>query len=255
MESVFKALADDTRRHLLDQLFKRDGQTLTELESRLEMTRFGVMKHLRILEEAGLITVRREGRKKLHYLNPVPIRLIHDRWINKYQVPLVGAVGELKYRLEGKALSELKHIYETYIRTTPEQLWEAITSPEMTQQYYYGFAVKSDWKPGSTITFPRPDGGNVIEGEIVEVDPPRRLVHTFAFPDEEHGGDKPSRVTWQIEPMGEVCKLTLVHDGFEGETATYNSVKLGWFPILSGLKTLLETDRPLAIPSRAEANA
>lgn len=255
VESVFKALADDTRRHLLDQLFKRDGQTLTELESRLEMTRFGVMKHLRVLEEAGLITVRREGRKKLHYLNPVPIRLIHDRWINKYQEPLVGAMGELKYRLEGNAVSELKHVYETYIRTTPEKLWDAITNPEMTRQYYYGFGVESDWKPGSTITYPKPDGGNVIEGEIIEVDPPRRLVHTFAFPDEQHGNDKPSRVTWEIEQMGETCKLTLIHDGFDSENATYNSVRTGWFPIFSGLKTLLETGEPLVMSSPAGANA
>jgi DNA-binding transcriptional ArsR family regulator len=255
VEAVFKALADRTRRELLDQLFRRDGQTLTELESRLEMTRFGVMKHLRILEDAGLVTARREGRKKLHYLNPVPIRLIHDRWISKYAEPLVGAMGELKFRLEGDAMSELKHIYEVYIRTTADQLWDAITNPALTQQYYYGFAVKSDWKPGSPLTFPRPDGGNVIEGEIIEIDPPKRLVHTFAFPYDDYVNDNPSRVTWEIEPMGDVCKLTLVHDGFDSETATYNSVRTGWNPILSGLKTLLETGDPLVISNQAEATA
>ena len=99
---VFRALSDPTRRHLLDRLFERDGRTLTELESELEMTRFGVMKHLRLLEEAGLVVTRREGRQKLHYLNPVPIRLIHDRWIDKYTERQVSALSELKTRLEGR---------------------------------------------------------------------------------------------------------------------------------------------------------
>ena len=97
---VFKALADPTRRFLLDRLYKRDGRTLTELESALEMTRFGVMKHLRVLEEAGLVVTRRSGREKLHFLNPVPIRLIHDRWIDKYTERRVSALSELKTALE-----------------------------------------------------------------------------------------------------------------------------------------------------------
>ena len=97
---VFRALADTTRRLLLDQLYERDGRTLTELESQLEMTRFGVMKHLRILERAGLVVTRRSGREKLHYLNPVPIRLIHDRWIDKYTEHRVSALAELKSELE-----------------------------------------------------------------------------------------------------------------------------------------------------------
>jgi DNA-binding transcriptional ArsR family regulator len=99
-DAVFKALADPTRRHLLDQLFERDGRTLVELEAGLEMTRFGVMKHLRVLEEAGLVVTRRAGREKHHYLNAVPIRLIHDRWIDKYTEHRVSALAELKFRLE-----------------------------------------------------------------------------------------------------------------------------------------------------------
>ena len=99
-DRVFKALADSTRRHLLDRLFQRDGQTLTELESELHMTRFGVMKHLRVLEEAGLVVTRRSGREKLHFLNPVPIRLIHDRWIDKYTERRVSALAHLKSALE-----------------------------------------------------------------------------------------------------------------------------------------------------------
>ena len=99
-DRVFRAVADPTRRFLLDRLFEGDGRTLGELESALEMTRFGVMKHLRILEAAGLVVTRRSGREKLHYLNPVPIRLIHDRWIDKYTERRVSALAELKRNLE-----------------------------------------------------------------------------------------------------------------------------------------------------------
>jgi DNA-binding transcriptional ArsR family regulator len=102
-DKVFRALADPTRRHLLDQLFERDGRTLSELEAEVEMTRFGVMKHLRVLEEAGVVVTRRSGREKLHFLNPVPIRLIHDRWIDKYTEHRVSALAELKAQLEETA--------------------------------------------------------------------------------------------------------------------------------------------------------
>jgi DNA-binding transcriptional ArsR family regulator len=102
-DRVFRALADPTRRFLLDLLFEQDGRTLTDLESGLEMTRFGVMKHLRVLEEAGLVVTKRSGREKLHYLNPVPIRLVHDRWIDKYTERRVSALADLKHSLEASA--------------------------------------------------------------------------------------------------------------------------------------------------------
>ena len=102
-DAVFKALADPTRRHLLDRLYERDGRTLTELESELEMTRFGVMKHLRVLEDAGLVVTRRVGREKQHFLNPIPIRLVHDRWIDKYTEHRVAALADLKNELEDTA--------------------------------------------------------------------------------------------------------------------------------------------------------
>src|ERR687886_614544 len=138
-DRVFRALADPTRRHLLDRLFERDGRTLTELESELQMTRFGVMKHLRVLEDAGLVVTRRTGREKHHYLNPVPIRLVHDRW--------VGALSDLKRTLEDTTMEK---VFEIYIKTTPERLWEAITDPEMRSKYSFGLAVESDWTPGSS---------------------------------------------------------------------------------------------------------
>ncbi len=137
-----------------------------------------------------------------------------------------------------------KHVYEVYIAATPEEVWAALTESEFTKQYYYGSSVESDWKPGSTMVYRQDDGTVSIECEIVEADPPRRLVHTFFFPGTE---ESPSRCTWSIEPRGEATLLILTHDEFDGETSTYRSVAHGWVPILSGLKTLLETGKPLAI--------
>src|SRR6185312_10310185 len=121
MDTVFRALADPTRRSLLDELYREDGQTLTALEERFAMTRYGVMKHLKQLEEAGLVVTRRRGREKLHFLNPVPIRLVHDRWVSKYAEPWVSGLSGLKQELE----AVMEKTYEIYIRTTPERLWEA----------------------------------------------------------------------------------------------------------------------------------
>src|SRR5207237_1500139 len=132
-DAVFKALADPSRRLLLDSLFIDDGQTLGELSARLpSMTRFGAMKHLRLLEAAGIVTTRKIGREKLHYLNPVPIRLIHDRWIGKYAEPWVGALAYLKQRFEEPAPDRPRHVFQVYIRTTTERLWQAITEPHLT---------------------------------------------------------------------------------------------------------------------------
>src|SRR5215217_1525332 len=137
MDGVFKAMADPTRRSLLDELFKEDGQTLSSLEERLPMTRFGVMKHLKVLEEAGLVVTRRRGREKLHFLNPVPIRLVHDRWVSKYAEPWVAGLSDLKHRLE----SPMEKVFEIYIRATPERLWEAITDPETRSKYNFGARI------------------------------------------------------------------------------------------------------------------
>src|SRR5205823_11245463 len=116
MDEVFRALADPTRRNLLDELFKEDGQTLTALERRLAMSRFGVMKHLRVLEEAGLVTTRRSGREKLHFLNAVPIRLIHDRWIDKFTERPVAALTGLKPVLESDMSEQTVKVFEIYIK-------------------------------------------------------------------------------------------------------------------------------------------
>src|ERR1700693_2767315 len=173
MDDVFRALADPTRRSLLDELFKEDGQTLSALERRLPMTRFGVMKHLKQLEEAGLLVTRRRGREKLHFLNPVPIRLVHDRWVSKYAEPWAAALSGLKNALEER----MEKVFEIYIKTTPERLWEAITDGEMRSKYNFGAQVSSEWTPGSRYELKAGDFA-LVEGENLEVDPPRRLVQS-----------------------------------------------------------------------------
>src|ERR1700691_1956876 len=195
MDAVFKALADPTRRRLLDQLFKKDGQTLGALERRLPMTRFGVMKHLRVLEKARLVVTRRSGRERLHFLNAVPIRLIHDRWVSKYAEPWTAALSELKRNLE----RTMEKVFEIYIKTSPERLWQAITDTEMRRKYNFGAVVTSDWTPGSR--YEAVGGGNpILEGENLEVDPPRRLVQSFrALWGEDVKSEGTSRGTWEIE--------------------------------------------------------
>jgi uncharacterized protein YndB with AHSA1/START domain/DNA-binding transcriptional ArsR family regulator len=247
-DAVFKALADPVRRLLLDRLFARDGQTLGELCAQVpRLTRFGVMKHLGVLEESGLIVTRRMGREKLHYLNPVPIRLLHDRWIGKYAEPWAAALSQLKTTLEGEGMDAPRHVYEVYIRATPERLWQAIVGSEDTRRYFYGGIYESSWERDTPYRTILPDGTTPFEGTIIEIDPPRRLVYSFHYVgDPETRKERPSRVSWEIASLGEVCKLTVVHDAFAaGETATYRMVSRGWPFILSNLKTLLETGEPL----------
>jgi uncharacterized protein YndB with AHSA1/START domain/DNA-binding transcriptional ArsR family regulator len=245
MDSVFRALADPTRRSLLDALFEQDGQTLGALEQRLPMTRFGVMKHLKVLEEAGLVVARRRGREKLHFLNPVPIRLVHDRWVSKYAEPWAAGLSELKTRLEEDVMEK---VFEIYIKTTPERLWQAITDSEQRQKYSFGVGVTSDWTPGSRYEGVHPGAGvSISEGENLEVDPPRRLVQSFnALWSDAVKSEGTSRVTWEIEPVGDSCRLTVTHDQLrEGANGELYG---GWPMILSGLKTLLETGELLTTP-------
>ena len=245
MDEVFRALADPTRRSLLDELFREDGQSLGALEQRLPMTRFGVMKHLKVLEAAGLIVTRRRGREKLHYLNPVPIRLVHDRWVSKYAEPWASALSELKTRIEGEGMEK---VFEIYIKTTPERLWEALTDGELRRIYTFGVGVVSDWTPGSSYESVHAAGrGAITEGENLEVEPPRRLVQSFrALWSDDVRAQGTSRVTYEIEPVGDSCCLTVTHD----QLAENANPELygGWPMILSGLKTLLETGEALTTP-------
>ncbi len=259
MDDVFGALAHPMRRTLLDRLRERDGQTLSDLEGRLPVTRFAVMKHLKVLEDAHLVVTRKAGREKFHYLNPAPIQQVSDRWISRYAAPFARAMSDLKTRLEGKvsAMSQPapKHVYELYIRARAEAVWEVITDNEKTPLWqHFNMASRTEWRVGGRIEFLMGDDA-VIVGEILALDRPSRLVHSFSAgwaPDV--AADAPSRVTWEIAPVGaDACKLTLTHDGFDGETATSKAVVGGWPEALSRLKTLVETGTPFIIDAPAGA--
>jgi DNA-binding transcriptional ArsR family regulator len=244
VDLVFRALADPTRRALLDELFARDGQTLVALTARHDMTRIAVAKHLKILEEAGLVVARRKGREKLHYLNPVPIREVHDRWVGKYTEPWAAGLVGLKRDLE----ASMEKVFEIYIRTTPDRLWEAITDPAIRAEYQFGASVESDWTDGSPYRIGHPEAERPLaEGENLVVEPPTRLVQSYRAlwgPAAEQAGT--SRVTWEIEQVGDSCRLTVIHDDLPPDAPS--EIYGGWPMILSGLKTWLETGETLTTP-------
>jgi DNA-binding transcriptional ArsR family regulator len=255
MDEVFKALADPSRRLLLDSLNARNGQNLQELCAGLSMARQSVSKHLAVLEAANLVTTIWRGREKLHYLNAEPINAIADRWINQYHRARVQTLADLKTALETESMSGRdEFVYTTYIRTTPERLWQAITDPEFSRRYM-GHAMVSDWDKGSTYAWE--DSGLKIEHPeqvILESDPHRRLAFTFhtfvpeltelGLSDEtiaKAAAEKRSKVSFDIEPAddGQV-KLTVVHGDFEPDSAVRELISGGWPWKLSNLKTALE---------------
>jgi DNA-binding transcriptional ArsR family regulator/uncharacterized protein YndB with AHSA1/START domain len=251
-DAVFKALADPTRRGLLDRLFERDGRTLRELTDEQEMTRFGVMKHLRVLEEAGLVVARRSGREKRHYLNPVPIKLIHDRWIEKYREPYASTLADLKRDLEEDvttATAATVQVYQVFIKATAQAIWDGITKPEFTSKYFHGTLVETTGEAGTPIRYYAADRTSLLcDDVVIESDPPHRLVTTWhALWSEETAAEDASRVTWEIEEQdGGVCLLRVTHDKLENSPKTAESVSGGWMHIISGLKTLLETGEPMS---------
>ena len=250
MKNVFGALGSPSRRRLLDVLRRKDGLTVQQLDAALpKVTRFATMKHLRILEDVGLVTTRRVGREKLHYLNPVPIRLLHDRWISKYAEPLMGTLSRLKSTLEDP-MSQPRHVYEVIIQTTPEKLWRALTEASETQKYFYNSRVETTWKAGDKIQYRMPDGSIAIEGQLIEVVPQRKFSQSCrALWDENVRKDPPHKVTWEITPMGGACKLSVVHEDLGPETA--KQVSDGIVFIVSGLKTQLETGEPMRVQTPA----
>jgi uncharacterized protein YndB with AHSA1/START domain/DNA-binding transcriptional ArsR family regulator len=259
MDDAFRALADPSRRLLLDSLNELNGQTLRELCSGLDMARQSVSKHLAVLEAANLVTTVRRGREKLHYLNPAPINEIGERWINRYDRARVHALADLKRALEGPGMDKPSFVYTTYIKTTPERLWQALTEPTFTRRYWRA-TFDTDWKTGSTMTWHQ-FGVTIADPDqvVLESVPYRRLAyswHSFTpelaeslhLTDEAReriAAEKRSKVTFVIEPLGEVVKLTVVHDGFEPDSVVASMVSQGWPGILSSLKTLLETGETL----------
>jgi uncharacterized protein YndB with AHSA1/START domain len=249
MAPIFRALGDPGRRELLDRLFERDGQTLGELCGYLPgMTRFGVMKHLRVLEEAGLLTTRKVGREKRHFLNPVPIRLVHDRWIGKFAEPVVGRMSAIKRTLEA-TMDTVDHVYSVLIKAPPERVWRAITDGDDTVAYYYGTRVTSDWVPGSAITYTYDDGSIAADGAVIEIEPGRRVVMSF-HPrwDPATEADGPIRMTWAVDAGedGGPTRLTVTSALIPGSPSEAE-FSGGIVHIVSGLKTLLETGAPMIV--------
>ena len=250
MELIFRALAHPDRRLLLDRLFERDGQPLGELAAHLpSMTRFGVMRHLGVLEEAGLVTTHRSGREKLHYLNPVPIRLVHDRWIGKFAEPVVARMVAIKHELEASSMERPDHVYAIYIKASPERIWRAMTDGTETARYFYGTSIESDFTPGSRVVYTYPDGRLASEGEILEVEPPHRLVMTFqALWDPDLVAEGPVTESWVLEAVGEgTTKLTVTMSGIVPGSKTEADFAGGIVFIVSGLKTYVESGEALAV--------
>jgi uncharacterized protein YndB with AHSA1/START domain len=249
MAPVFRALADGGRRVLLDRLFERDGQTLGELCAALpEMTRFGVMKHLGVLETAGLVTTQKVGREKRHFLNPVPIRLAHDRWIGKFAEPIVGSMTAMKRALEA-SMDPVDHIYSVYIKAPAERVWRAIIDGDETARYYFGTHVRSSWEVGAPITYAYPDGSVAADGMVLEIEPGWKVVMSFTprwDPELEAGG--PIRMTWAIEAGedGGPTRLAVTSALVPGSRIE-SEFSGGVVFIVSGLKTLLETGESLAV--------
>ena len=246
MDTVFKALDDKSRRILLDALFDNDGQTLGELCTHLpEMTRFGVMNHLRVLEDAGIVVTRKAGRSKHHYLNPVPIREAHDRWISRYTEPWAGALAHLRTTLEGEAMTAPSHVYQTYIKCKPADAWDAIVNGDKTMQYYYGTRVESDWTEADAIHYRSPDGSVVADGVVLAVDPPHRLELMFhARWDAELAEEGPVRMVWLIAEANGLTRVT-VESYLDPSSKTFEDFSGGIPYIVAGMKTLLETGQPL----------
>jgi DNA-binding transcriptional ArsR family regulator/uncharacterized protein YndB with AHSA1/START domain len=236
MDRVFKALGDPTRRRLLDRLRERNGQTLGELCETVDMTRQSVTQHLALLEEANLVGTVRRGRERLHYLNPVPLHEIQERWIDRFERPRLRALSSIKRQAEEADMAgKPTYVYVTYIETTPERLWHALTDADLTAQYW-GHSNVSDWQPGSRWEHLRTDGSGIadIVGEVLEARPGERLVLTFG----------PARVTFTIEPYQDIVRLTVTHEDLPTQE-DLDAVSAGWPAVFANLKSLLETGHVL----------
>ena len=245
MDLAFKALADSTRRLLLDRLREHNGQTLRELCEHLAMTRQSATQHLDILERANLVTAVRRGRERLHYLNPVPIHEIEQRWIAEFDRPRLNAISAIKERAEEHAMSDEPtsvptYVYVTYIRASAEQVWHALTDADLTARYW-GHANVSDWRPGSTWEHRRVDGSGVVDvaGQVIEAEPPTRLVITFGDAQDTEPGQA-SIVTFLIEPHQDIVRLSVTHENLANEDMR-GAISHGWPAVLANLKSLIET--------------
>ncbi|WP_198586783.1 ArsR/SmtB family transcription factor [Glycomyces xiaoerkulensis] len=244
--AVFKALADPTRRLLLDRLRERNGQTLRELCEQLDMARQSATQHLDLLVRAGLVNVVRRGRERLHYLDPTPIHQIDQRWISEFDAPRLRTISVIKHRAEEHAMTTESipdYVYVTYIHADPDQVWKALTDADLTAQYW-GHANVSDWQPGSTWEHRRVDGSGKVDvtGRVLEAEPPTKLVITFE--DSPDSDREPSRVTFLVEPHEDIVRLTVTHDRLPN-AEMLGGISKGWPAVLANLKSLLETGKAL----------
>ena len=245
VDRVFKALADPTRRRLLDRLHERNGQTVGELCAELGMARQSASQHLGLLEAANLVSTVWRGREKLHFLNPVPLHDIHERWIDKFERPRLSALSAIRRAAEEQSMADRpSYVYVTYIQATPEAVWHALTDADLTGQYW-GHANVSDWQPGSRWEHRRTDGSGIVDGTgtVLEAERPKRLIMTFDGTDEQRP-EGPSRVTFDIEPYGDIVRLTVTHENLADAQAVAE-VSAGWPAVLANLKSLLETGHVL----------
>jgi uncharacterized protein YndB with AHSA1/START domain/DNA-binding transcriptional ArsR family regulator len=242
MDPVFRALADRTRRRLLDRLREQDGQTLRQLCEHLDMARQSATQHIDVLVAADLVTVVRRGRERLHHLNPVPIQEIEQRWISVFDRPRLVALSAIKDQAEEYAMIDRtvpSYVYVTYIRASPQQVWRALTDADLTARFW-GHANVSDWQPGSSWEHRRVDGSGRVDvvGKVVATEPPNRLVITFEdAPDEAR---EASVVTFLVEPHQDIVRLTVTHENLPNEEML-NGISAGWPAVLANLKSLLET--------------
>ncbi|CTQ50804.1 ArsR/SmtB family transcription factor [Jannaschia donghaensis] len=243
MDSVFKALADPHRRDLLDALRRQDGQSLSELQAALPLSRFGVAKHLGVLEDAGLVTRVKRGRFTDHYLNAVPLTEALARWIEPYAVaPAVLGVLDLKARLEGTKMTDTKpdYVLRTYIRCTQDALWEALTDADAAANYHP--FTPTAVRDGDTIVYKLPDGADMLICREMAKTPKTRIESEFV---PKWAPDIPvSRFVWTIDPQGDACRLTLEHYDIPPGGEGYAE---GWERLTAGLKTWLETGTPTRI--------
>jgi uncharacterized protein YndB with AHSA1/START domain/DNA-binding transcriptional ArsR family regulator len=248
VDQVFKALADSTRRLLLDRLRESNGQTLGELCTHLGMARQSATQHLDILERANLVTVVRRGRERLHYLNPAPIHELQERWISEFDQPRLQAISAIKRQAEEYAMtsepsSVPSYVYVTYIHASAEQVWQALTDADLTARYW-GHANVSDWQPGSAWEHRRADGSGVVDvvGKVITAEPPTRLAITF---DDAPGTPRePSVVTFLVEPHQDIVRLTVTHENLANQEM-FSGISQGWPAVLANLKSLLETGETL----------
>ena len=246
MDKVFRALADPSRRRLLDSLREHDGQTLGQLCGQLAMARQSVTQHLAVLEEANLISTVRRSREKLHYLNPVPIYDIQQRWLAPFEQPRLRTLAAIKQSAEERGMTDKPtFVYVTYIQSTPERVWQALTDADLTAQYW-GHSNVSDWQPGSAWEHLRTDGSGIADtgGKVLSAEPPRRLVITFEDPAAETPPTGPSTVTFDVEPYHDIVRLTVTQENLADEEA-FRAVSHGWPAVMANLKSLLETGHVL----------